>query len=176
MTRFALLTFAMFTSACAADVDASLETSSDDFRASVEEVELDSERGTAAQARIAGRILSHYGPIAAEYGCDVVSVVFGTKSNNSGPIQGVMMAETGRTQARFQATTRFVGNEPPVIAGHTAKGSIEGSQYVFKGLIDGPVVEADMIALDDGTDFQLFGELNTAGRAISLQGIVADCN
>ena len=177
MTRFALLTFAMFTSACAADVDASLDAPSDDFRASVEDVDLDTERSSSAQARIAATILGEYGPIAAEYGCDVVSVVFGSKSNNAGPIHGAMMSEAGRTQAKFKANVRSVGNQDPVIVGRTGKGSVEGSEYVFKGLVDGPVVEATMIALDDeGSDFELFGELNTGGRSLTLRGIVADCN
>ena len=176
MTRFALLTFAMFTSACAADVDATSDATSDDFRASVEEVELDTERSTSSQARIASKILAEYGPIAAEYGCDVVSAVFGTKTSNSGPINGAMISESGRTQAKFKATVKSVGNQDPVIVGRTGKGSIEGSEYVFKGMVDGPVVEAEMIALDDGSDLEMFGELHTGGRALTLRGIVADCN
>ena len=175
MTRFALTFIALFASACAAETDASMDEAQDNFRASFEEGDIDAEKNGSRGLRIVDAIMSDYGQLASSYGCEVESVVYGFVSSSRPTLKGYALDDRGRVESTFRAALRYGQNGTGTIYGATKSRSEEGADLVFKGLIDGPVVEATMVSMGDGNDFELFADISTTGSRAVMKGVIVDC-
>ena len=175
MTRFALTFIALFASACAADTDASMEDTQDNFRASLEEGDMSTDRNGARGARIVDAIMNEYGQLASSYGCSVESVVYGVVSTKAPLVKGYVLDLKGRTDSTFRAALRFGQNQAGSIYGATKSRDKANGDYFFKGLVDGQAIEATMISTGEGADLELFADLNTRGSRAVMKGVIVDC-
>jgi len=175
MTRIALTLFALFASACATESDVAMDDASEELRATMEDIGMDEEQ-TAKTGRLAEAILTEYGELADQYGCDIVSIVYGAVNTRRPALSGLLMDTRGKRTGMFKGAIRSGLDNTISIVGATTKGTIEGSQYVFRGIVDGGVIEANFVSLGDSPDYEMFADLSTRGSRAYMKGVVADCN
>ena len=179
MTRFALLTFALFTSACAAEGDTNFDDSTDEYRASMEDIDANGDRSANLNERIVRSTVHRYSSLMEKYGCQVQSVVYGAWSTKTDGFRGQILTLQGESVARVTGTVRKGTNGLGLIAGKTTSGlSVSGEyygEYVFKGLVDGSNIEADFHALENGSDYEFFADSKLKGRFNHVRGVLAVC-
>jgi hypothetical protein len=179
MTRFALLAFALFTSACATDMDANLEDTTDGLRASLEDVDVETERASRADQRLVRSILSDYAPQAERYGCEIISVVAGVWTERTSPITGKLFDTRGNKVAILNASMQESTRTSGVINGNTHKSRLHGTDYLLQGEFDGEFIEADFLAQSNDLtipDYLVFADWSRRGTGGTLQGVVVDCD
>jgi len=180
MTRFALFAFALFTSACAADVDANLEDSSDELRASIEGIDTDTERVSRddRNQRVVRALVKEYGPLAKRYDCDIAGVLTASWRDRSAPIKARVMDTNGAPAADLVVKMRSTGNGEGVIYGKTVKSRLNNSDYNLRGMFEGHAIDADMVpsaASANAQNLQVFGDWTPRGSGGFMKGIVAEC-
>jgi hypothetical protein len=179
MTRFTLLAFAMFTSACATDIDANLEGTTDEFRASLEDTDASTERSSIKRnQRMVRAVMSQYGPLAEQYNCDVISVVVGSWADRSRAIRAELLNTRGHRDALLKASMRTTNQHGGMILGETFKSRLNGSEYQLRGMFDGNAIEADFLAesVQGGeADYQMFADWAPKGSGGTLKGVIANC-
>ena len=176
MTRFALTFIALFASACAAETDTSMDDTQENFRASLEDSDMSTERNGPRGKRIVDAIMAEYGQLASSYGCTVESVVYGAVSNTAPLVKGYVLDGKGRADATFRAALRFGQDQTGSVYGATKSRDKAQGDYFFKGLVDGSIIEATMVSTDDGADLELFADLSTQGSRAVMKGVVVDCD
>ena len=90
-------------------------------------------------------------------------------------MKGYVIDKRGRNEATFRSALRFGQDSSGTIYGAIKSRAGENGDYIFKGLIDGPVIEADVVSMGDGDDFQLFAGLTTRGTRAVMKGVIVDC-
>ena len=179
MTRFALLTFALFTSACAAEGDMNFDDSTDEYRASMEDIDANGDRTANLNQRIVRSTVHEYSKLMDEYGCQIQSVVYGAWSTKTQSFRGQVIALQGESVARVGGVIREGIKGMGLIAGKsTPSQAVAGEyfgEYVFKGLMDGQTIEADFHALENGPDYEMFAHWKTKGRFNHVRGVLARC-
>ena len=181
MTRFALIAIALFTSACAADVNGDVEEANDDFRAAMEDIELDEEtaRSAGPRDRVLSMVMTEYGPLAKEYGCDIAGVVVGTFSSRGAPVRGYMLNLDAERIALFQADMQWDGARSGSIHVNTVKSRLNDSEYVIDGIFDRNAIEADFMAQSNEPgvpDYHFIADWSRRGAGGLVKGVVANCN
>ena len=181
MTRFSLLAFALFTSACATDVDGNTEDATDGMRASIEDIGIEGDRkATRGNLRTRDRVMSEYGPLAAQYNCDVIGVVSGHWTRSKRSISAQMIDLKGRLVSKIDASIMSRSRGQEVVVGETFKSTLHGSEYQLRGIADGYVIEADFLSESDRSgeeDYQFFADWTPKGRTGgTLKGVVVDCD
>ena len=179
MTRFALLAFALFTSACAVDVDANIEDANDELRASLEDVGTDTERSsTLRNQRLARRVMHEYSPLAAKYDCKIVNVVAASWTDRSMRMKGDILTPRGKPVGQLTASMRRISKTAGTFTGQTRSGLKKGADYNMKGQFAGQAIEADMmVASNDNAaqDLEVLADWNRKGNGGTMQGVVVDC-
>ena len=180
MTRFAIIAFALFTSACATDIDANIETT-DDLRAAIEDIEMEEEQTGKVRSSpgVAQAIMQEYGPLAKQFDCDIVAVIAGFSPRSDAPLRGYLMDRGGKHQGLALAAIRWTSRTAGVLTGTTVKSTLNGFDYDIEGMVDTTVIEADFLARGNGkgaTDYLLFGDWKKINRGGLLKGVIVSCN
>ena len=174
MTRIALTFIALFASACAAETEAPMDEAQDTLRAELEDLDISTERNQSRNSRIADAIMEEYGQLANSYGCSVESVVYGVLSTRSPAARGYVLDQDGQVEATFRSAMRLRQDGSGSIYGAT-KSRDAADDFFFKGIVDGSAIEASVISVGDGPDFELFADISTAGNRAIMKGVVVDC-
>ena len=182
MTRFVLIAFALFTSACAADVDANVEDSSEELRASIEDIVTNTERMTAADRnqRIVRTIVREYGPLAKRYNCDITGVLLGFWRERGGTIKGSVLDTRGATTSKLAAQMRSTNDGEGLIYGKTLQSRLNEDNYELHGLYDGRAIDAELVSShvspnENEDALQVFADWTPRGTGGFMKGIVAEC-
>ena len=179
MTRFTLLAFALFASACATDIDTNTEDTTDGFRSSLEDIDTDTERrATRQDQQLVREVLNEYGPLARQYDCEIVAVV-SAKWKNMNRIKGAVLDVKGNRLAVLNASMRERSRNAGAIIGSTQKSRLNDTEYQMRGLFDRTVIEADFTAVTENGNaegFDLFADWSRKGARGMMKGVIADCS
>ena len=182
MTRFALLTFALFTSACAAEGEMNFDDATDEYRASLDDIDANSDRSTDRYQSLVHSTVQSYGKLMKKYGCSVEAVVYGAWSSKTRALRGQVLSLQGQPVSHLRGTIRKGHEGLGLIAGVTksAQDTVMGdnfhSSHVFKGLVDGSTIEADFYSVGNGADYELFADWTTKGPNKHVRGVLANCD
>lgn len=181
MTRFALFTVALFASACAADMDTNIDETSDELRASIEDIETETDRWTASERnkRIVRAIVQEYGPIAKRYECAIVGVLTGAWTDRSAKIKGTVLDRNAESAATFFAQMRPTEGGEGVFYGQTIKSRLNSNKYTIRGLFDGHAIDADMVPAGQARGderLQILADWTPRGSGGFVKGVVTDCD
>ena len=180
MTRFALIAFALFTSACATDVQTNVEDTSDDIRASIEDLDMGDEeaRSSSRSRKVVAAVLNEYGPLAKEYGCDIVGVVAASFRTRGAPIRGYIFDLKGSPLSLVEATMQWTNSLSGGFYGHTIRSKMHGTEYFIDGIFDRSAIEADFVPQDNDPSipaYEFVADWSRRGDGGTLQGVIVDC-
>lgn len=169
MTRFALIPFAIFASACAdsADLDQSIDEVEAEVRELIEEHDGYTERSNPS-SKIGPKVVqlaSHrFAETLDKMDCNMVGAGFGVwGADNSRDFKGAMFHNSSQLMARVHGEVDFSGNRHGMILGESYHTTSSKSPLLIDADWKGPKVVGDVYSANGSshdTDLALFGSMH----------------
>ena len=169
MTRFALIPFAIFATACAdsADIDQSIDEVDAEVRELIEEYDASTERTNPSSklGQLVVQLASHrFAQTLDNAGCNMVGAGFGVwGADNSRDFRGAMFHNSTQLMDRMHGEVAFEGNRHGIILGESYRTTSSKSALLFDADWKGGKVVGDLYSAKRSThttDLTVFGSMH----------------
>ncbi len=173
MTRFALIPFAIFASACAdtTEIEETLADAETEVRELLDSEDVDAEKGALADPRFHKKVLrvakDKFTRAAAMEGCKVVGATFGSWADRSYQYRGIMLDGNARPMAATAGVITYESNYSGEFNGRSYKTAPNMEKLMIEGDWRQGAILADVFSFannqPNSVELTLFGEMRETG-------------